>query len=578
MGREHTFHVNESRPWFQSEAGWPDHVPKNIDFPKKSVYEMLAESAAKSPDSPAMWFMNQFMSFSELQAKTDALASGLQRLGLKKGDVVALALINSFQYVISYYAAAKLGLVVTGVNPTYKPAEALMQIQVTGARALIVVDVVYAALFAPIEKECGFAHVIVTNTADCLDMPAEQKERAIADGTIPSAPVPETACSFLELLKSDPTECTNQAGADDVAVYAMTGGTTGRPKAAILTHFNVVASTTMLKSWVWKEQGGCTLAVLPLFHIFGIVAMHVSVANGGYLILFPKPPQTEELVKTVCHAGADNRTFYPGAEVMFQMLAKFPDLDQYPIAQKLDRCMSSAGPLHKYVKDEFEAKLPGVVIREGYGLTESCSGVAMGPFDKEFPAGAAGLPLPGIDWKIVDMHTGEEELPAGETGELILHGPVVMRGYLDNPAETAQTLREREGQTWLYTGDLGSMDACGRVFLSDRKKQLIKVKGYSVFPTEVEELVGRHEAVSECAAAGFPDTETGEAVKIWVVLRQDPEIKISEEDLRAWCKAHITHYKVPKYIEFIDALPKTPVGKVLRRKLQEADPMYGERE
>ncbi len=574
MKSNEPFYVDEGRPWFAPEAGWPDNMPKNLDFPGISIYKMMAESAEKYPDSPAMWFMNHFMNYSEMKAKADALAAGLKSTGLKKGDVVALALVNSFQYIISYYAAAKIGLVVTGVNPTYKPAEALMQVRTAGAKALIVMDMVYDMLFGPVAEECGFEHVIVTNLADLLPMPEDEKRKAVEGGVIPSGPAPEGALSFKGLLESDPGLCREEAGPEDDAIYAMTGGTTGLPKAAVLSHFNVVSSTCMLRTWVWKEPGGCTLAVLPLFHIFGIVAMHVSVSNGGYLILFPKPPKTEDLVRTICHAGADKRTFYPGAEVMFQMLARFPDLDKYPVAEKLDRCMSSAGPLHKYVKDEFEAKLPGVVIREGYGLTESCSGVAMGPFEKDFPAGAAGLPLPGIDWKIVDMETGGNELPPGETGELILRGPVVMKGYLDNPDETAQALRTSDGKTWLYTGDLGCMDEYGRVFLSDRKKQLVKVKGYSVFPTEVEELVGRHEAVYECAAAGLPDEETGEAVKIWLVLRQDWKDRLSAEDLLSWCRENMTHYKVPKYIEFVDEIPKSPVGKVLRRKLQEADPLY----
>ncbi|MCF8025593.1 MAG: AMP-binding protein [Desulfobacteraceae bacterium] len=574
MSRDSRFHVDEAKPWFQPEAGWPDNVPKNIDFPRISIYEMMTQSVEKHPDSPAMWFMNNFMSYAEMLDKADALAAGLKRLGLQKGDVVALALANSFQYVICYFAAAKLGLIVTGINPTYKPDEALMQVRVTGARALIVLDMVYQPIFAPVAEDCGFDHVISTNLADLLEMPPEQKQQAIDAGTIPSGPVPETAVAFTDLLQADPQLCENEAGPDDIVIYAMTGGTTGRPKAAILTHFNVVSSARTLKTWVWDAPGGCTLAVLPLFHIFGIVAMHVSIHNGGYLILFPKPPRTEELVKTICSAGVDNRTFYPGAEVMFQALAQFPDLDSYPVARKLDRCLSSAGPLHKYVKDEFEAKLPGVAIREGYGLTESCSGVSMGPFDKNFPTGSVGLPLPGIDWKIVDMETGTTELPAGETGELILHGPVVMQGYLDNPGESAQTLREREGKTWLHTGDLGCMDQYGRVFLSDRMKQLIKVKGYSVFPTEVEDLVGRHKAVHECAVAGVPDKETGEAVKLWVVLKKDWQDNVAEHELLAWCRENITHYKVPKHIEFIEEIPKSTVGKVLRRKLQEADPLY----
>ncbi|MFP4226913.1 MAG: AMP-binding protein [Desulfobacterales bacterium] len=574
MPQTRSFYVDEHKPWFRPEAGWPADMPKNIDFPEVSIYEMMRESAERYDEHPALWFMDNFMSYREMLEKVDALAAGLKGMGLKKGDVVALALANSFQYVICYYAAAKLGLIVTGINPTYKPAEVLMQVKTTGAKALIVLDMVYQLLIEPVASDCGLDHVITTNIADLLKMPDAQKEQAIAAGVIPSGPVPDTAMSFLNLLESDPSACGNESGADDIACYAMTGGTTGRPKAAVISHFNVVSSTSALKTWVWKEPGGCTVAVLPLFHIFGMVAMHVSILNGGFLILFPKPPETEELVKTICSVGVDNRTFYPGAEVMFQMLANFPHLDEYPIAKKLDRCMSSAGPLHEYVKKDFEEKLPGVVIREGYGLTESCSGIAMGPFDRNFEAGSVGLPLPGIEWKIVDMGEGDKELAAGEIGELILTGPVVMQGYLDSPGETAAALRAGGGKIWLYTGDLGYMDEYGRVYLNDRKKQLIKVKGYSVFPTEVEDLVGRNEAIYESAVAGLPDPTTGEAIKIWVVLKEEWKGQISAEELIDWCKKNITHYKVPKHLEFIDALPKTPVGKIMRRSLQEADPLF----
>jgi long-chain acyl-CoA synthetase len=225
------------------------------------------------------------------------------------------------------------------------------------------------------------------------------------------------------------------------------------------------------------------------------------------------------------------------------------------------------------VKDRFE-RVTSAALVEGYGLSEASPVVSGGPLGDIETTGTIGLPLPGIEWTIMDMETGALELPTGQSGELVLTGPTVMQGYLKNPLETEATIRERHGKRWLYTGDIGLMDEHGRVTLNDRKKQLIKVRGYSVFPTEVEQLMGPHECIQEVAVAGLPDAETGESIKAWVVLRDDWKGKITEMELRTWCQHNITHYKVPKYIEFIDEIPKTLVGKVMRRELQEADPIY----
>lgn len=225
------------------------------------------------------------------------------------------------------------------------------------------------------------------------------------------------------------------------------------------------------------------------------------------------------------------------------------------------------------MKSRFERRT-GARLVEGYGLSEASPVVSGAPLGDTDLTGTIGLPLVGMEWKIMDIETGERELPAGESGELVVTGPTVMRGYLDNPSETASTIRELDGKRWLYTGDIGSMDSHGRVTLDDRKKQLIKVKGYSVFPTEVEHLMGCHESVKEVAVAGLPDEDTGEAVKAWIVIHEDWQGHITEEEIKQWAKANITHYKVPKHVQFIDEIPKTIVGKVLRRKLQEADPLY----
>ncbi len=568
------FHVDESKPWFKPEAGWPGYVPKNIVFPRCNLYELLSVSAAENSDKPVLWFLNTFMTYKKLKEHVDCFASSLSKLGVRKGDVVAFAMASSFQYPIAYYACSKLGAIVTGINPISKPVEILHQLHSTQAKTLIVLDAIYEPLFGRVAATYEFDRIIATNLVDLVDMPPEHKEMGKKAGKIPSGPVPETALDFVELLKAEPSPITEEVLADDIATYIMTGGTTGMPKVAILTHFNCVSSAVSVASWLWESPGACLVGVLPLFHVFGMACLHTILKNGGYMLLFPQPPQTEELVKTICHVGRDNHTFYPGAEVLFQQLANFADIEKYPLNKKLTKCLSSAGPLHQYVKDRFEQRVPGVVLREGFGLSEGSSGVAIGPYHNNFVPGSVGLPIPGVEWKVMDMYTGEKEVPLGETGELVLSGPMVMKGYLNNPDETALTLKEKDGKTWLYSGDLGYMDDYGRVFLNDRKKELIKVKGYSVFPTEVEGYLGKHEAVFESAVAGLPDGQIGEAVKAWVVLKEGFKDRVTEEDLRAWCKENMSHYKVPKHIEFIDAVPKSLVGKILRRELKEADPLY----
>ncbi|MFC1822453.1 AMP-binding protein [Thermodesulfobacteriota bacterium] len=575
MNERTDFHVDETKPWLQPEAEWPEKVPKNYDFPRITLYEMLTESVLKHSDLPAIWFLNSFMTYSELLDHVDAFAAGLDNLGLKKGDVVALALPSCFQYVVSYYACAKLGLIVTGINPTYMPGEALHQLKLTGAKAIIILDALYETLLEPVVNDYDLEHLIVTNVVDLVKVSAFKKWLGKKIKKIPTGQVPENAKSFLDLLNSDSKSKPAGVSTDDVANYIMTGGTTGVPKAAILTHFNCVSNAIQVSLWIWmKETSACMVGILPLFHSFGMSAvMNGTLQSGMWMMLFPRPPETEELLKTICTHAPDHQTYYPGAEVLFQRIAEFPGIKKYPIARKLRACISGAGPLHQNVKERFE-KVTGAMLLEGYGLSEASPVVSGAPLGSGKTAGTIGVAMTGIEWKIMDMESGARELPLGESGELVVTGPTIMQGYLNDPEETASTIREFDGKRWLYTGDIGFIDKNGWVTLNDRKKQLIKVKGYSVFPTEVEQLMGVHDCIREVAVAGLPDKDSGEAIKAWVVLKDDWQGKITDEELRLWCKENITHYKVPKYIEFIHEIPKTLIGKVLRRELQEADPVY----
>jgi len=395
--------------------------------------------------------------------------------------------------------------------------------------------------------------------------------------------VPAGCHQLLDLLRTAPEVPKVDIDPEkDPVTYIMTGGTTGVPKAAVLTHTNCVSNVVQSAAWLYNvKPGSCMVGILPLFHSFAMTCvMNIGVKMAGWMLLFPRPPETKEVVETIIKHGPQGATYYCGAEILFKKLADFMEdpanKERYKdLAGKLDLCVSGAGPLHRPVQEAFE-KHTNAKLAEGYGLTEATPVVSAGPFWGNRKIGAIGLPFPGTEWRVVDGVDYKKTLGFGDAniGELAVAGPQVMKGYLDRPDETAETIVEMDGKKWLLTGDMGYMDEGGSVYLRDRKKQLIKYKGYSVFPKEVEELVGNHEGVSEVAVAGLPDQESGEAIKAWVVLKNDWKGKITTEQLLAWCKDNMTHYKVPRYIEFKDDLPKTLVGKVLRRELQEADPIW----
>ena len=604
------YYVDESRIWFKPESGWPDEVPKNLDFPKKSMGQMFKDAVADYPDHKAIWFLDRFMTYRELGGHVQAMATALHQMGHKKGDVIAFLMPNSFQYVICYYACQLLGCIATGLNPTYKPGEILHQLETTGARTLIVLDALYEGQVAPIIDKSGIKDLIVTNVADFL--PAFKRLIGKLLGKIPTGKVPARARKLSDLLRTKPDVPELDIDPEvDVATYIMTGGTTGVPKAAVLTHMNLVANAMQGKAWIFKvKPGACNIGVLPLFHSFAMTCvMNVSVIAGAWMMLFPRPPKTEELLRKIMKHCPDGATNYCGAEILFQRLAEMPGIESYDVKGKLALCVSGAGPLHRPVQEAFE-RVTGARLVEGYGLTEASPVVSGSPFwpKGERKIGTIGLPFPGTDWRIVDIddpgrNLGSlsaeiiEELkkirgmadddPARKeaeektnavlkehSGEIAVAGPQVMKAYLNRPDETAETLVEMDGKIGLITGDIGYMDNDGQIVIRDRKKQLIKYKGYSVYPKEVEELVGMNEHASEVAVAGLPDEEAGEIIKAWVVLNEESEGKITEEELLAWCKKSMTHYKVPRLIEFKDDLPKTLVGKVLRRELQEADPIW----
>ena len=581
--------VDEKKAWFHK--WWPQKTPKNYSFEKISLGEFFERQRKKYPNERMMWFIESWMTYEESGQAIDTLATSLHKLGVKKGDVVAFLLPNSFQYVISFYATVKLGAIATGINPTYKPLEVLHHLKLTNAKVLITLDALYGELARPIISRTSIEMVIYTNIADLASgLPGWKKGLGKMIGKIPKGKVDfPSAINFMDLLNTeidlpkvdfDPTEHT--------ATYIMTGGTTGVPKATILTHFNLVSNATQCMLWVGGEDVGVgDIGAIPLFHSFAMTAvMNVAIALGGWMMLFPRPPPTGEFLKEITHIDAPKGLFYAGAEILFKRIADFPDLKKFPeLMGRLRLCISGAGPLHAPVQKAFQENTGGRIV-EGYGLSEASPVVSGGNLFGESPIGVIGMPFPGTDWGIFDVDEFEKGpitngLPGSKygeehTGEICVCGPQVMKGYLGQPEETADTLKKWDGRTWLLTGDIGFMNDDGTIAIRDRKKQLIKVAGHSVFPAEVETMLMSHEAVSEAAVAGLPDPagKVGEITKAWVSLKPEYKGKITGEELIAWTEKNMTKWKCPAMIDIIDEVPKSIMGKVERRTLQEADPLF----
>lgn len=564
------------RPWY---GDWPEGVPKTIDFPKVSLSDLLRETAASYPDDKAIVFLDSVMTYRELDDAVDRMATALHNLGLVKGDVLGLILPNSFQFVITFYACQRLGMGATAINPTYKSLEIKHQLNDSGAKALVVLDSVYAEA-GRILDQTKVKHLIGTNIADLLKISGLKKWLGKKLGKIPTGQMPAGSLSFKELLKTAPNPPSVEIDpVNDIAALQYTGGTTGTPKGAMLTSYNLVSNALSGKAWMGRDfpQGAGWVGVLPLFHVFAMTCcMNISIATGGFMLLFPKPPESMlEWAEQIQKWGKGSAMCMAGVAVLFNKINNTKGLEAYDLSS-LTNCLSGAGPLPRDVQLKFEEKIGSRVV-EGYGLSESSPVVTANPFvlpkGAERVMGSIGIPFPNTDCKIMDLETGGTQLGYGpdQVGELCVKGPQVMLGYLNRPDETARTLRDG----WLYTGDIAYMNERGYIFIMDRAKDLVKYKGFSVFPKEVEDYMFSHPDILEVAVIGLPHPKVGEILKAFVVLQPDKVGQVSEEDIIAWCKDNMTHYKVPSIVEFRDELPKTMVGKVLRRVLKEEEAAKG---
>jgi long-chain acyl-CoA synthetase len=539
-----------AKPWLKNYDLW---VPAEINPPQQPLYQILQIASGAYTEKPAVAFMGAFINFGDVKKLVDRLATALAKLGIVKGDRVGIMLPNCPQYMVGFFAITRLGAIVVNVNPIYTPREIEMVAKDSGMRAIIAMDLLAPNILG-VKANTAIEHLIVTSLLDYSAMPDK------------AAPAPEGTPSFKSLIDGvDEVDLprVEMDPAEDVAVLQYTGGTTGVPKGAMLTHRNLYTNT--LQSWVWggaltRQGDERYLLVIPYFHIYGqTVGMLLGLWNGAMQIPIPKfdPNLLIEAIKQY------KPTFFPGAPTLYISMLNHPEIKSCGL-ENVRRFNSGSAPLPIEVIERFE-KLSGATLMEGYGLTEASPTTHSTPALAKRKIGSVGLPLSSTECKIVDLETGERILPAGEAGELCVRGPQVMKGYWNRPEETAIALRDG----WLYTGDVARMDEDGFFYIVQRKKDMIIVSGFNVYPNEVEDVLFTHPAVLEAAVIGVPDSYRGEAVKAFITLK--PGASATAEEVIEFCRAGLAKYKVPTLVEFMTSLPKSAVGKILRRELREME-------
>jgi long-chain acyl-CoA synthetase len=553
-----------SRPWLKF---YDKGVPEKIDYPSFALWELIRNGAQKYPNNSATDFFGHTLTYTQLWDGVQRFAHALQALGIKKGDRVAIMLPNCPQFIISFFGAHLAGALVIAINPIYSPRELAHVLKDSAAETLVVIDLKFPA-FREVAADSNVKRTIVTGIQDYLPFPKNLlfPFKAKKEGTWVEVKPDPNIFFFKHLLKKyGPTPSkVDIHPAEDVAMLLYTGGTTGFPKAAMLTHRNLGVNAIQNSAWTpgtvaGKEVIGC---VLPFFHSYGLsAALNWGLHIGGKLVLFPKF-SAGDVVKAI----QDHKiTLLPGVPTMYVAINNFPDIKKYDLSS-IKCCMSGGAPLPIEVKNQFE-QITGGKLLEGYGLSESSPVLAGNVFNGKMREGSIGLPISDTD--IIIMDEEGKPVPTGEVGEIWAAGPQIMKGYWNRPEDTAKSLREFSGKTWLVTGDMARMDEEGFFYIVDRKKDLILVGGFNVFPREVEEVLYEHPMVKEAVVAGIPDKFHGEYVKAYIIL-QDGQT-ITEKEIQDFCKERMAPYKVPKKIEFRVDLPKTIIGKILRRELLEEE-------
>ncbi|MHC4379715.1 MAG: long-chain-fatty-acid--CoA ligase [Planctomycetota bacterium] len=551
---------------------WFDHyeegVPTSINFEDVPLGEFLEKAVRNYPESDAILFLNCRFSYRQLKEEVDRFATALAGLGAGKGTRIAVQAPNIPQTAIAYLAIQRLGAHAVMTNPLYMPREIEHQWNDASVEIAITMDFLWDQKVRAMRDKVPVREYIIASVPEYLKFPlnllAPIKLKKADPPAIAKVKAEPGVHFFRKLLRSSAASPPQvQVDMDDIAVIQYTGGTTGVSKGAVLTHRNLSYNVQQVRSWFTGLEPGneVLLAALPFFHIFGLtVCLTWPVAVGGAIVLQANPRDIDGMIK---HITKHRVTLFPALPALFNAINQYPGVENLDLSC-VKRCFSGSAPLPEDVQSRFE-ELTGAVIVEGFGLTETSPVVTANPCMGKRKIGHIGLPIPSTDVRIVDPEGGLPEVPVGETGELIVRGPQVMKGYLNREQETSNTIRNG----WLYTGDLAVMDEEGYFKIVGRKKDMIIASGYNVFPDEIDRILMAHEKVFESCTIGVPDQKRGETVKAFIV--PNPGETVSEQELVKWCSDEMAAYKVPKLWEFREELPKSAMMKLLRRELRDEE-------
>ncbi len=551
-----------AKPWLKCyEPG----VPETVEIPTHTLHESLTMAAKRYPESTAIIFFDHKMTYRQLDAAATQFAAALQSLGVKKGDRVMIFMPNTPQFVIAFYGTLRAGGIVVPTNPQYVPREVAYQATDSGAETIVSLTMNWNTV-KEARSQTPLKRVILTNIKEyfppmlkVLFTVAKEKK----EGHSPDVSGEKDVYDFQTLLNGANTFTPVDVKQQDTAVLGYTGGTTGVPKGAMLTHRNLVAQATITLSWFTTKQAGkdVFMGALPLFHSFGLTCvMNTGVHQAAAMVLVPNPRDLPAVLKA---AHKHRPTIFAGVPTMYAAINNYKDVGKYDL-KSIESCTSGAAPLPEEVQTTFE-RITGGKLVEGFGLTETCSPTHINPMRGVRKIGTIGTPVPNTLSKIVDPNTGAD-LPIGQIGELAISSPQVMLGYWNRPEETRKVMLDG---CWFLTGDLATQDEDGFFRIVDRKKDMFLVGGFNVYPREIEEVLYQHPKVMEAAVVGIPDVKRGDNIKAYIVLK--PGETATSDEIIAYCYENLTRYKVPREIEFRDNLPRTMVGKILRRALRDEE-------
>jgi len=546
------------RFWHKS---WPKDLPHDIEVPDLTIHEALMATARKFPNNPAYYIMGRTISFRQIDQLSNQFAHAISGLGVRKGDRIAIMVPNLPQFPIAFFGAFKAGAIVTPVNPLLKELELHHQLESTGAKVLVALDLFHEVAEKG-RKDTHVETVVYTRTGEYLPKAKAVLGKALGKIPHPALPTGSEIQQFQRVISNQPvTPPENRLSADDVATLLFTGGTTGLPKGAMLTHRNLMFNAEAGRRWFKVNEGNeCFVGVLPFFHAFGLSCVLVLASCiAASIIMIPKP-NLKEMLHVIPKYRA---TVLVGVPTLYVSMLAHPGFKKEAL-KSLKHAFSGAAPLPVEILEQFQ-RLTGKYIVEGYGMTETSPIQTLIPEGVLRP-GSVGIPIFNTDLQIVDTSNDTKIMPIGEWGEVLVRGPQVMAGYWEKKKDSDESLKGG----WMHTGDIGRFDETGYVYIGDRKKDLIKYKAYSVFPAEVEDLLYRHPAVAECGVIGIPDPAAGETIKAFVRLKPEYVGKVTEDELREWAKQHMAAYKYPRIITFVPSLPKSAIGKILRRELRDA--------